>query len=301
MESIQSKMLFTISQCHALPSPIQLSDLPNELLSIILANIDILKLILLRGVNTRWQAVIEALCQLKRSLFLTTSVYTALESLWLCPEGFEAIRLINDRIAASPEFCAFIHRLFPNVQNLAIDGREYGFDANTLFTLLNQWKLTTLAIRANIDYYSDGEALCDHINSIESLKQLSLGNFIKATLFRLTPTFNRLERFTFESINDELLANMAELSRLLGPNGTNFVYDTAILDSQLHNSFGINPQLFGQLTDLELWDSECDRHTWRMLCEHATKLHTLIIQFEDSVSKCNFGLTCLKRLCIINY
>ena len=48
----------------------QLCNLPNELLSLILANIDIRKLLLLRAVCTLWQQVIESLCHLTQSLYL---------------------------------------------------------------------------------------------------------------------------------------------------------------------------------------------------------------------------------------
>src|SRR5699024_7388463 len=50
--------------------PKKLDHLPNELLTKILANIDIPELILLRAVSSRWLAAIEAICLTKRSILV---------------------------------------------------------------------------------------------------------------------------------------------------------------------------------------------------------------------------------------
>ena len=74
---------------------IQLSHLPPELLALILENIDIIELIHLRLVNSQWQAVIESLFHLKRSLLLRRDLHSDFNhtSLWLEPKEFTVINI----------------------------------------------------------------------------------------------------------------------------------------------------------------------------------------------------------------
>ena len=92
-----------------------LDHLPNELLSFILANIDIIDLLLLRGVNSRWLAVIEALCHLAQSLILTNvGSLLYLEDFWLNPNEFATIKTALN-VHISPDFCTFLVRSLPNL------------------------------------------------------------------------------------------------------------------------------------------------------------------------------------------
>src|SRR5699024_9271946 len=121
---------------HQLFVPKQMDHLPNEILSKILTNISIQELIQLRAVSTRWQLVIEAFCQQKRSLILfrvkeeeeDNSVFNydcpGLKSLWLNSNHFVQLHLSNrfitdDSLISS--FCNLLKRLFPNLDQLALD------------------------------------------------------------------------------------------------------------------------------------------------------------------------------------
>src|SRR5699024_7962804 len=129
--------------------------LPNELISTILANISVQELIRLRVVCTRWLALIEALCQLNRSLFLTSkNCFSAFGQYLLDLSCFTRIELKRDQedspATLSPYFCPTLMKLFPNIQRLYIETKTGAdaFSTTSLFTLLDQWQsqLTTLVL-----------------------------------------------------------------------------------------------------------------------------------------------------------
>ena len=274
------------------PSPtMRLSDLPPEVLSLILANIDIVKLLRLRAVCTQWDETIEALCHLKQSLLLIYGTcrfrYECFEKLWLDPPKFDGIRcridestIVHCSGAVPHAFCAFLHRLFPNLQALAIEDTFVDcISATTVLTMLNQWQqLTTLAIDKVIFPPQNGPALCDRLNSMVSLRQVSLGLRIKVTASQLAPTLARLDRFAIESYDK----SSAAMLQHLGGHCTHLWYDDSPLTiAQSGASF--NPQLLGQLTHLRL-ESPLDATTLSQLFKHATKLQYLRIDSYDCFS-----------------
>ena len=263
----------------------QLSDLPPELLSLILAHIDIVQLLRLRAVCTQWDGAIESLCHLKQSLHLFYGCLGngCFKTLWLDPRKFDSIQCSkeNTRGAASHEYCSFLRRLFPNVQALAIEeGFICSFSVATVLTLLDQWQQLTTLVLDTVILPENTPALCDRLNSMVSLRRLSLGWHIRVTASQLAPTLARLDRFAIESYGK----SSAAMLQHLGGHCTHLWYDRSPLTiAQSGASF--NPQLLGQLTHLRL-DSQLDSTTLSRLFKHATKLQYLRINsydFEGSV------------------
>ena len=187
--------------------PKQLDNLPNEMLTKILANIDLIELFPLRAVNTHWQAVIESTFNSKRFLYLDESYlddYNLAIDLWLDPkktfDGFEKkdfiffkLKLLNDgddddedslgdylekEVPFTLDFCTLICQLFSTLKTLALHIDRHilnGSNFGSLLILLNHCSstITNLSIRVNI-LESQLIQLLDCINSMTRLKQLNL-------------------------------------------------------------------------------------------------------------------------------
>ena len=122
------------------PQPKQMETLPNEMLASILNNIEIGELIYLRRVNKRWQGVIEAMSNPKRSLQLKIHIDSdcSFDYFWLNGKDFMSFQLklgkdeekfLNSKeITLSAEFCALLPKLFPNLEALVIG--MYGLAMN---------------------------------------------------------------------------------------------------------------------------------------------------------------------------
>ena len=245
--------------------------------------------------------MIEALFKLKRALFLFYNCdivfrrNLCIESLWLKPPNFIAINYhtsAKGKPAAAILF-ALLCRLFPNVKHLVLAVCKTNIGDKCLHTLLKQWQLTTLAIQFgsnfNPAFESQFAALCDHINSIQGLKQLSLVN-ITATMSRLEPTLRRLERFAVKLLftDPEPDQDMLALFRHLGPKCTHLWHGAAFEISRFPEE--LNPRLMGQLTvsltHLRL-QSQLDAPALDLLCKYAINLQNLEIDFSMSVSNTN--------------
>src|SRR5699024_1803141 len=105
--------------------PKQLNHLPKELLTIILANIEVQELHHLRAVCILWLELIESMCQLKRSLLLITKDSDVnLNELWINSNHFTRIELKFDdekRPVAWRNAETTLARLCPNIQHFAIE------------------------------------------------------------------------------------------------------------------------------------------------------------------------------------
>ena len=256
------------------------------MLSQILSNIEIADLVPLRAVNTRWQGVIKS--YLKKSLILSnTESNIWFANLWVESDNFDQYYELKSakeqKFTLSLDFCTLLHQLFSNLEELSIQILDYGFtmNVNRLVFLLNPWssKLIKLTLTFATPSSDSKEELCTCLNSMTKLKELVL-DMIKVTFEQLQPTLARLERFSARIVP---LSDPIELVRYMGPKCTHLGLDSFYsMDAlKIRQWIDVNPPLFGQLTHLKLPLNESG--ALDLICEHATALQKLSVEFETTL------------------
>ena len=293
------------------------------MLSKILFNIEIHELLSLRSVNTHWQAVIESVFKAKQFLYLKNDGFfddcdNLAENLWLDAKktsvGFEKKDFIFFKLETCPivnfdfimDFCTLLHKLFPNLETLAININRissYTPIFDSLLILPNQWSstITTLSLKVNIDQEQFSK-LFNCLNSLTHLKQLHLDLSYdwKSRTYLFThndvqplQTLARLERFSFyakTSYDGELLrylgSNCIHLKLTVSRSSEHIVEryqphrEGPLFDIPLKHMnqwVKMNPGLFHQLTHLQLILDEVK--DLELICQQALQLQELDVEF----------------------
>ena len=245
----------------------------------------------LRAVNTRWKEVIEFFYRSKRSLYLWNGKPTRFEyisdEIWLDQKEFVHYDLVNKKFGRDYEnfldFCAFLHRLFPNIERLVIDDNKYYenlFNPDNLLFLLNHWSstLTTMSLKFWILEFFTPE-LYNSLNSMTQLKQLQMSNTLifkeNHFLQPLQPLLARLELFSAEF---NKFPNQFELDSLLKQNCTGLSLNYSVGIFNIREWITLNPPFVGQLTHLRLGGFS-GMEALELICQCAPALQVLDIVF----------------------